>query len=134
MTVTKIVMTIPLQQHLMTITTTPDNVYNRSWWHQTIKYLYNKSWSASAIHVFKIIIAISLFSFQICQESVIDLHSLYSEIRKSWTLYNMPFMSIDDCRNRIIQDNLVELIDRLAPGELLPHLSCLSKQSKVCNV
>ncbi|XP_061171921.1 uncharacterized protein LOC133181427 [Saccostrea echinata] len=36
----------------------------------------------------------------------------------------------DDCRRRIIRDNLVELIRRLHPAELLPHLTCLSIQAK----
>ncbi|XP_022343365.2 uncharacterized protein LOC111136650 isoform X2 [Crassostrea virginica] len=36
----------------------------------------------------------------------------------------------DDHRQRVIQDNLVELKDRLCPEELLPHLPCLSKMSK----
>nr|XP_022343365.1 uncharacterized protein LOC111136650 isoform X2 [Crassostrea virginica] len=36
----------------------------------------------------------------------------------------------DDHRRRVIQDNLVELADRLCPEELLPHLPCLSKTSK----
>lgn len=40
-------------------------------------------------------------------------------------------MSIeDDYRRRVIQENLVKLVDRLSPDELLPHLSCLSRQSQ----
>lgn len=40
-------------------------------------------------------------------------------------------MSVDDDnRRRVIQENLVELVNRLSPDELLPHLSCLSRQSQ----
>lgn len=37
----------------------------------------------------------------------------------------------DDYRRRVIQENLVKLVDRLSPNELLPHLPCLSRQSQV---
>lgn len=36
----------------------------------------------------------------------------------------------DDYRRRVIQENLVKLVDRLSPNELLPHLPCLSRQSQ----
>ncbi|XP_062595066.1 uncharacterized protein LOC134256435 [Saccostrea cucullata] len=42
----------------------------------------------------------------------------------------MSLLSIDECRTRIIRDNLVKLIHCLCPRELLPHLTCLSTTTK----